>query len=400
MKYMLPPLALFLLPVLALGDGAWMHEIVDDRGRVVSVEPRQSSTIAMRREMVSLVPYVSGTELLLYANVRYVFASHGGASTLPVGFPEMQGRVVDTHGGYGVEQRRVTPRATIDAFMADVSGRDLPVRVLPGTGNYARWFVFDVPFSSGETLLRNIYIAHPGSRTHASSVGNTLAYTAEYILHTGSQWAGPIGDGDIALWDGRAQQLRHFTDLVPSRRDDVAAALHVTSEPGFGRPAFLWDYGNGRLGDYVTPRMEPTSAVQSSSALSAGAVPHIGAMALDDDPDTAWIDGGAHGGVGEWLQVPVHRMGRLRGLTLRSGAGRDGTARIRRLRLTCYDLEGTALAPTAIESQTVDLADQPDSQRVDLPHPMGACHAVRLTIEALHGPAERHGTLAEIGFIE
>ena len=38
-------------------------------------------------------------------------------------------------------------------------------------------------------------------------------------------------------------------------------------------------------------------------------------------------------------------------------------------------------------------------QRLLLPRPLGECFAVRLTIEALHGAADSHGTIAEVGFI-
>ena len=274
------------------------------------------------------------------------------------------------------------------------------MQVQPGTGDYASWFVFTVPFATGETSLRNLYIAHAGRTTSTSNIDAALAYRAEYILHTGSEWAGAIGEGDIFLWDGGPQRLRHFANLRPTRQDDVQADLQITVTPSRGRPLFLWDYGNGRQAESIPPRLENASLVQHSSAATGEGLPHLGAMALDGDPTTTWVDAGAHGGTGEWLQVPTHRMGRLRGLVVRSGEVSAGISRIRRLRATCYDLEGNDPRPTELESEAVELADVAGEQRILFSHPAGACHAVRLTVEALHGAQENHGSLAEVGFVE
>ena len=392
--------ALVLLTGVAHGDGAWLHETRDERGRVVGVVPRQNTTIALRHETVSLVPYLAGGEVMLYVNVRYSFANPGAASDLLIGFPEMRGRVVQHNCTYPCEPDRVTTHATIEAFAADAGGRALAVRTLPGTEDYARWFVFNVAFPSGETSLRNLYVAHPGSTTIATNTSSSLAYSAEYILHTGSLWAGPIGSGDVFLWDGASRALRHFSDLRPTRSDDVQATLHVTVEPSAGRPLFSWDYGNGQQAESTPPRREDSSVVQHSTALPGEGLAHLGAMAVDGDPTTAWVDGGPRGGVGEWVQIPTYGLRRLRGVVVRAGAAAPGISRVRRARLTCFDLEGDDRHPTELESQPIDLTDAPGEQRMVFPHPVGACQALRLTIEALHGAAGDHGSLAEVSFLE
>jgi hypothetical protein len=395
--------ALLLVTGAARGDGVWLRELRDERGRVVAAVPRAHTAIAMRGETVAIVPYEAGGDVMLFVNVRYVFANPGAAADLLVGFPEMRARRLEHHCGYICDDDRVvaTP-STIESFAADSGGRALAVRTLPGSEDYARWFVFSVGFGAGETRVRNLYSAHAGSTRSETNTSSALSYRAEYVLHTGSEWAGAIGAGDIFLMDGAWQHLRHFADLRPTRRDDVAATLQVAVQPSAGRPLLLWDYGNGQQGESTPPRLEISSVARHSSARAddAAGVAHLGAMALDGDATTAWIDAGTHGAVGEWLQVPTHRQGRLRGLSLRAGEPSAGLARPRRLRLTCFDLEGNDLEPAELERAEIDLEDTGDEQRVVFPRPLGACHAVRLTLEALHGPATAHSAVAEVRLLE
>lgn len=404
MKSLRLALALVAFPLAARGDGAWLRENIDSRGRVVSVAPQQNTTVSMRYETVSLVPYLQGSDVMLYVNVRYVFVNPGAASDLLVGFPEMRGGITDhscpSYCGAPGETWSFTPHATIEAFRAEAGGRPLAVRTLPGRGEYTRWHTFTVPFGAGETSLRNDYVARPGVTRSASNTSQELRYDAEYILHTGSQWAGSIGSGDITVWNGRSQRLRHFTDLRPTPRDDVHVPLDVTVTPSPGRPLFLWNYGNGAQAETVEPRLEGSAVLRESSHRADDTLGHLGAMALDGDPSTAWIDNGPRGGIGEWLQVPTHRMGRIRGLSVRSGARSPGVSRIRRLRLTCFDLEGNDRTLTELESQSVELSDATDAQSVPLPTPLGSCQAVRFTVEQLHGASGDHATLATLDLVE
>ena len=393
-------LSVALHSTASLGDGAWMRERRDELGRVVSVVPRQHTEIGMARERVSLVPFLDGGVVRLFVNVRYAFANPGAPASLLVGFPELRGRIVERDCGYECGPGRVTTHAILEAFAADVGGPPLPVQTLPGDGPYARWFVFTVPFATGETSLRNLYVANAGVVTTATNTNQSLVYSAEYVLHTGAQWAGSIGAGEIDLWDGGPQVLRRFTALRPTTHDDVHVPLDVAVTPSAGRPLFLWDYGNGQQGESVTPRRDDGSLVQQSSALPGGALAHLGAMALDGDPGTAWIDQGAHGGVGEWLQVPTRRLGRRRALVVQGGPTAPGTAHVRRLDVTCLDLEGNARTLTAMDRATVLLADVDGPQRVLLPRPMGPCHAVRLGVAEMNGPPTSHAGLAEVAFVD
>jgi hypothetical protein len=420
--------------VLAAGraraDGAWVKEIRDGRGRVVAVVPRQHTSISMTREVVALVPYhdpaAAKDHPLLFVNVRYTFDNPGPATTLSIGFPELLSKVHEERYGYERPEApkgspcgtrieddeadgllSITCPETIERFWADVAGRPVAVRALPGKGDYRRWFVFKAGFgASGPLQVRNLYVARLGYTRRQSNTSASMQYRAGYILHTGSSWSGAIGAGEVGLWrQGAWQLLKRFTSLRPGKKDDVSVALDLTQTESLGRPLIEWDYGNGQQAESVLPRFEPLSAVSQSSSLEArggGAAKgarHLGPMVVDQDPGTAWIDGGPKGGVGQWVQLPTARIGRIRGLQLRGGATRPGVSRVKRLRLGCYDLQGNRRRATLLEQVTVTLQDRAGQQRVLLPRPLGECFAVRLTIEALHGAADSHGTIAEVGFV-
>ncbi len=122
-------------------------------------------------------------------------------------------------------------------------------------------------------------------------------------------------------------------------------------------------------------------------------------MVVDQDPGSAWIDGGPGGGVGQWVQLPTSKIGRIRGLLIRSGKTRPGVSHIKRLELSCYDLQGNEQKARRLEQVTVNLRGREEPQRVLLPRPLGSCYAVKLTIKELFGPPANHGTIAEVSLI-
>ena len=127
-------------------------------------------------------------------------------------------------------------------------------------------------------------------------------------------------------------------------------------------------------------------------------LPHFGAMALDRDPTTAWIDAGATGAVGEWLEVPVQRSGRLRALSITAGEPGAGLARAKRLRLGCFSLDGNAREPQEVDHLSVDLEDRAGEQRL-VPRPLAECHSLRLTVQEVFGGPGTHVAIAELGIL-
>jgi len=406
----------------ARADGAFLKQVLDHRGRVVAVEPRQHTTISMSREVVTLVPFYDGAvskkQPLIFVNVRYLFSNPGPASTLLIGFPELRSRVkrVDSPSGEPPDQTeqcgthrhdavgdylQVDCPTTIEQFSADVADSSLAVRIVDGKAEYRRWFVFDAAFpEKGELALRNRYVARIGYEETQTNDVASLEYKLEYILHTGSSWTGAIGQGEVSVWDGGLRLLKQFTALRPNKTDDVRALLHLSETASKGRPLFYWNYCNGSQREVVLPHFERASVVQSSSNLPDKELAHLGPMILDRDPKTLWIDNGKQGGVGEWVQIPTHRLGRIRGLVIRSGAVSTGSSHIKKVGLTCFDLRGNERSIYEMERTRIELADRDDDQRILLPRPLGECHALRFTIDELYGPTSNHGVIAEVGLLQ
>ena len=108
------------------------------------------------------------------------------------------------------------------------------------TGRYRRWFTFGVPMQARKrTSLRVRYVARVG-RSLRLFLTNIMAfrfpglytwadYWIDYVLHTGSAWAGPIGKGEVVLYaEGRhviTSYSIHYTKLYEKS---------VRSEPGPG----------------------------------------------------------------------------------------------------------------------------------------------------------------------
>jgi hypothetical protein len=403
-------------PAAARADGAWVEEVHDERGRVTHVVPRQHAAIAMRAETVTLVPFydprIAPDHPLVLVNVRYTFANPQDAATLLVGFPELLSRVKRQRYNYEgkinadrcdvqvkseMGSTSVTCPSTIVRFDADVGDRALPVKVMPGIGHYRRWFAFPVAFAArGPTQVRNLYVAHAGRTQTQSNVSGALSYTLEYVLHTGASWRGPIGSADIAVWDGGWRLRRTLKDLRPTTKDDLRLELDVVQQRSKGRPLISWDYCNGSQSETPELAFEKTAVVHASSSRRAERV-HVGAMVLDRDPTTAWIDGNASGAIGEWVQIPTHALSQqIRALVVQPGPVGPGVSRPRRLVVACHDRQGNSRTLRSTAQLEIALADEPRPQRVIFPTPLGVCHAVRVTVAELHGPRTHHVAIAEL----
>lgn len=139
----------------AWADGAWVSEIKDTRGRIVSAVPQKNTSISMQNERVVLIPYYDASVAkhpLVFVNVSYLFSNPNVATTLPIGFPELRQRVVKqsneghmdpehltsqpcgTKGSDDEASFNVTCPETIQRFFAHMEGQMLPVRVRNGSG--------------------------------------------------------------------------------------------------------------------------------------------------------------------------------------------------------------------------------------------------------------------------
>lgn len=234
-----------LHPFVASADVGGIEVRWDRRSRMQTVVPRQRTDVRMVAEDVRLVPYYDprfSREPTVLVDARFEFLNPGKARDVMAGFPEMLTQVhechTDSETGAGPDcylpfeewRKRRERGGTIEQLSVEVDGKAIPSKPIPGKAPYRRWFTFTIPMADGaRTHVRTVFLVHP---THSSGASQeTLnegpgydGWAIEYVLHTGSTWQGPIGEGVVRLFQpGHGKLERRFRNLRPTRSDDLEA---------------------------------------------------------------------------------------------------------------------------------------------------------------------------------
>jgi len=116
----------------------------------------------------------------------FFLENDGPAATVTMGFPNFSG---------GADVEAVS---RFSFFVSFVDKDSVSVTLLPDSahssyGDYWGWYTKTVEFAEGQTrCVRNVYSSSPGF----SASGDQWI---EYVLWSGSTWAGPIGVADIVV---------------------------------------------------------------------------------------------------------------------------------------------------------------------------------------------------------
>lgn len=123
-----------------------------------------------------------------YADVECVFflQNNGPATTVLMGFPDISGGAVG----------RQSDGRHFDFFESFVDGKKMDVSCVgpyEEIAGYRFWWVKEVDFAEGEVrIVRDIYRGGLGSNTAGEMY-------FQYVLHTGSSWAGTIGSISVVF---------------------------------------------------------------------------------------------------------------------------------------------------------------------------------------------------------
>ena len=197
--------AMLLLPTTILADDSAVYGVGG------AVAPMKSHpTIRMVRERVDAK---LGWE---YAKVRceFVFKNEGQATTVKIGFPERASGDVSAHS-----------YSDLLGFKSWVDGKLIETKHIKSSEKteqeYNTWHVKDVPFEAGQTrIIVDEYRARYGGISDGSRFFS-------YILETGANWKGSIGDALITVdaseissyWIVRASSEKYAENIT--RKDDV-----------------------------------------------------------------------------------------------------------------------------------------------------------------------------------
>lgn len=386
-----------------------MFLMLNDEGEAQQVLPRASAEIRMAAERVVLIPFLDprGGRAQVLVSARYDLVSEKSHHDFPVGYPEVKGAHAHSVSSNWIRSARKLDlgQPSIGRLSAWAGGRRLAVREHPGVARYRRWFTFGVPLPARQSVpLRVRYVSQVGRSlrlllTDAIGFRSPGLYTwadywIDYVLHTGSAWAGPIGQGEILLFaEGRHHTLKRFQNLRPTPKDDLTIKLALgrialpkaVQEELERERVTRWER-SGKIDELDTLRL-----VQSSSELSSGEVESLGALAVDGDPASGWISAPRQA-MGAWLRLPAdpgRRLGSLQLLTLtRAGVSRPARIEVRCLSRHRGALRGTLLSTTA-------LPDAPGPHRLPTPG-AAACAALQVNVLAVHGKVEWPVGIAEI----
>lgn len=140
------------------------------------------STVSMRSEVVRMWIGKSSVKV----DCRFVFKNTGPACTVRMGFPDEGGEFLNENGKLS---------SVFTSFRSYVDGQPLTTELVKGADGNTIWHAKMVSFRRGATrIVRDVYTAPLGG-----SVALEPVTMAEYILHTGSSWRGPIGRSTIIV---------------------------------------------------------------------------------------------------------------------------------------------------------------------------------------------------------
>ena len=300
-----------------------------------------------------------------------------------------------------------------------VDGQEVAVRyddlTFSPEGGTAAAGVFSVDFPGGrETTIQIEYDLRAVPEPKSPSFG------FEYIMQTGSHWAGTIGKGKVVFefWhsvdsksalfyvndffqikDGRLEW--DFTDLEPTPDHDITLTFEPAAlESWLGRPSYVKDISTGAPAAQGIP---DSGALRPSGEDLPGGWDSCPAYLLDTTgTEWGWVIEQEDDSPGAWFRLDLDRAHTLAGLRIRTGVldrwwspGNEAT-----------DFYDTFRRPKTVAisfsdgfTQTVTLANRPEERQV-IPLSNRATTSLRLTfLDSYPGTGEGDAYLG-VGRIE
>jgi len=174
----------------------------------------ENKSVTMQSEIVNI--HVSKD--LVTVDCRCTFVNNGPACKIRMGFPE--GRSGDG-----------CPRFL--SYESSINGKEVKTEIVRDNDPYIVWHANDIEFAAEETkIIRDTYTSIPGWFPARPFPYNCV----EYVLNTASSWHGPIRKADIVFMfdkDALPQPLRAVsTVILPNGRPDYQAEIHALATPG------------------------------------------------------------------------------------------------------------------------------------------------------------------------
>lgn len=352
--------AAFALAAFVLGSGidsmlANGGGFVENQGWTGDFSPKGTAEVEMVSEELTILFGPEDAEV----EVVYQLRNPGRKRRIEVGFP-CTTLAPDLKRG----EENETGISPIDLVGYSIlkNGKELKVRVktekaptpVPGKkfegGDQTwvtKWYVSEIPFEKNETAEVRVKFRQGYAEvgTYVSDDGHVSAATFSYTLSSAAIWKGPIQSGNVTLIvdtlfpgefkvEPRDRFARegnvytwNFENLEPAAADDLKIQVYAPHSTYYvfspGKLKSKGDYPSG--GEYVfreglTLFEHSRYEVEASSTLAPQSdQTYDAANLIDDDWDTAWVEGVDGPGIGESLTLkmkqplPVHHVSFLPG---------------------------------------------------------------------------------------
>jgi hypothetical protein len=332
------------LPSAALANGgpvAWT-----DATGGGGIAPTTSTDISLTSERLTLV--VEDDARHFRARACYMLSNPKQAQTVKYGVPLLWstdpfGEEVDTKPGESAA-------AAAKSIKIRVGGKDHSCtiegesEVFPNNGALRRgWCVADVTIPKGDVV--SLLLTYRGELLFEDLEFSKSALTMfdarrlHYELFPAGHWAGKARRVSISVDLGRFAGLAVFgkdgTRPAPSKKSaarlewdlrDVdltkigALEVHIDADPIL-TSALLTSWNRGKSAT--------VTRAKASSTLASKAGAYVAANVIDGDGATAWCEGVAGNGAGEWIEIsypePAEEYCRLQGFAISSGYTKSAT---------------------------------------------------------------------------
>lgn len=170
-----------------------------------AVQPmHEHSSIHMVRETVDVkLGSRVGNQWPVFVHCLFEFQNNGLATDANMGFPELAQASGDAEA-----------RGRLKGFKSWVDGQPVGIKYLPSSLNpkdepqiYKAWFVKKVHFDAGQT--HKVVVVYSSRLGYANTAGTPegIVFLFSYIMRSGANWAGPIGEAlinvDVSATNGR-----------------------------------------------------------------------------------------------------------------------------------------------------------------------------------------------------
>ncbi len=410
-----------LLPTAAYANGgpvAWT-----DATGGGGISPITNSDISLTSERLNLV--VEDDARHFRAHACYMLSNPKRAQTVKYGVPLLWstdpfGQAVDTAPSKGAiaAARSIKIRVGGKDHSCTIQGES---KALPDNAALRRgWCVAEVTVPKGDVV--SLLLTYRGELLFEDAEYSKSALTSfdyrrlRYELFPAGHWAGKARRVSISVDLGRFAGLavfgEHGTRPAPSKKSaarlewdlrDVdltavdALEVHINADPIL-TSSLLASWNKGKSATVTQAR--------ASSTLASKADAYTAANAIDGNGNTAWCEGVAGDGAGEWIEVsypePKEDYCRLQGFAISTGYTKSSTTFTRNNRLAKIEF---GYCGTGAEYETSSFtADHHHDRAMHLVRLAGNEHGevpfagcVRLTIvEVIRGSKHRDTCISEI----